>query len=357
MDRKVFINGKNSISPQYTFDNKFVSENFDATPKVFLQIVKPDYKKFIPVVKLRRMAKFMRMGLVAAKMAVNDSAAERFDAIIVGSGHGNVGDTQKFLTAILENNERMLVPTSFVQSTHNIVAGTIALALENRSYNMTYTHHSSAFEMSLLDALMLFEEQHIASALVGGVDEITPENVKRRSNTDIWNKKEMNSLQIFSNDNYMAAILGESSSFFVLSSDKTIHSYAELVDVNIVYNDITNINDILDGFVSKNNIRNEDIDMVIAGLNGVKDYDNTSLQIIEKSFPLADIAAYKQFVGEHPTASAYGLWMAMSILKTNKIPDEAYYKKKNDNAIKTILIFHQAFLSAKDFAMILVRGI
>lgn len=356
MANKIYVNGINSISPQPLFDNGFFGKDFSNEKNVFLQIIAPDYKKFIPAIALRRMAKFMRMGLVSAQKAIQDSKIDKIDAIIVGSGHGNVGDTQKFLTAILDNKETMLVPTSFVQSTHNIVAGSIALANETKSYNMTYTNHSSAFEMSLLDAIMLFEEEEISSALVGGIDEITSENYQKRSNTNLWNKNQVNSLEIFSHSKHNGAILGESAAFFVLSNHHSENSYAELIDVKLEYMGIENIASHIQHFIIENGVSVDEIDMVIGGFNGVSDFDKPQLKIIENLFPEANIAAYKQFVGEHPTSSAFGFWLASQILKLNVIPDEVFYKKKNDNNIvKTILIFHQAYLSDKEFAMVLLR--
>lgn len=356
MPKKIYVNGINCISPQPTFENGFFDRELPSNNNVFLQIIAPNYKQFIPAVKLRRMAKFMRMGLVSAQKAIQDSKIDKIDAIIVGSGHGNVGDTQKFLKAIIENKETMLVPTSFVQSTHNIVAGSVALANRNKSYNMTYTNHSSAFEMSLLDAVMLFEEDEVSSALVGGIDEITPENFEKRSNTNLWNKNEVNSLELFSKSNHNGAICGESAAFFVLSDKKNSGTYAELIDVKLAYTGIDNISAEIQDFIFKNGISTDEIDLVIGGFNGVGGYDNSSLDIIESIFPKANLAAYKQFVGEHPTSSAFGFWLASQILKLNIIPEEVYYKKKNDlNSAKTILIFQQAYLSEKEFTMVLLR--
>ncbi len=356
MRNKIYINGINSISPQNTSNNIFKSEYLVREEKVFLQIISPNYKEYIPVVKLRRMAKFMKMGLVSAQKAIQDSNVDTIDSIIVGSGHGNVGDTQKFLKAILENKERMLVPTSFVQSTHNIVAGSIALANGNKSYNMTYTNHSSAFEMSLLDALLSFEEGEIHSALVGGIDEITEENFVIRSNTNIWNKNLVVSLDLFKDSKHNGAIAGESASFFVLSDIKNHNSYAELVDVRLIYKSIDYIQKEIMNFISVNNISPDEIDLVISGFNGVDDYDKTQREILENLFPNSDIAAYKQFVGEHPTSSAFGFWMASYFLKNSFIPEEAYLKKKKNNGtVETILLFQQSYLVEKDFAMVLLR--
>lgn len=356
MTRKIYVNGINSISPQPSLDNGFLDGELSRDENVFLQIIAPDYKEFIPVIKLRRMSKFMRMGLMSALKSISDSNIDKIDAIIVGSGHGNIGDTHKFLTAILENKETMLVPTSFVQSTHNIVAGSIALATGNKSYNMTYTNHSSAFEMSLLDAIMLFEEGEISSALVGGIDEVTFENFQRRNNTCIWNKNKINSLEIFSHSKHNGAVLGESAAFFVLSNLKNNESYAELVDTRLVYVGIENITSIIQDFISENGITADEIDLVVGGFNGVKKYDKPQSDIIENIFPKADLLAFKQFVGEHPTSSAFGFWIASQILKFNIIPAEFYFKKKNiKNLVKTILIFQQAYLSEKDFSMVLLR--
>ena len=360
MNKSIYINGIHTISPQPTFDNSFLDKPVNDSSVRYLRIIAPSYKDFISGKQLRRMATIMRLGIVGALRTLEDANIANIDAIIIGSGHGNISDTQKFMNAIIDNGERLLVPTSFVQSTPNIVAGSIALRLENKAYNMTYSHHSTAFEMALLDAMMLFEENTASTILVGGLDELTEENTATRINCDLWLKKEVSPLELIRNTSSAAAMHGESSSFFVLADSKSENTYAQLLDVALIY--LSNselLKDRISAFLKKNQLISEDIDIIIGGLNGVADYDHTQLDIWAQLFSNAVIINYKQYVGEHPTASAFAFWMAAQILSGKNIPETAFYKPKASYSKKPkhLLIFQKSYLSENDYAMTLLRTV
>ena len=59
----------------------------------------------------------VKMGVVASSQAMSDAGIEIPNAIVSGSGLGCSIDSDKFLNAIVRNNEEFLTPTSFIQST------------------------------------------------------------------------------------------------------------------------------------------------------------------------------------------------------------------------------------------------
>src|SRR5207253_3406481 len=79
----------------------------------------PDYTGLIPPMQLRRMSKAVRMGIGAAKACLDSAGIQRPDAIAVGTTLGCLKDTEVFLNKLVTQEERMLTPTSFIQSTHN----------------------------------------------------------------------------------------------------------------------------------------------------------------------------------------------------------------------------------------------
>ena len=85
---------------------------------------------------------------------------------------GCVRDSEKFVSAIIDNDEQYLTPTSFIQSTHNTVGGQIALGIGCKGYNFTYVHSSNSFESSLLDAKLMLQNDEANTILIGGVDEL-----------------------------------------------------------------------------------------------------------------------------------------------------------------------------------------
>ena len=172
---KSYINGIACISAQPTFlTPHFLDEALKVTPEEVCYAQEPSYKEYIAPNASRRMAKGVKMGIATATEALKEAHITTPNAILVGTGMGCLQDSEKFLTALINDNEEHLTPTAFIQSTHNTVAGQIALLLQCKGENFTYVNGAVSFESALLDAKMQMEQDTINTALVGGVDEHSP---------------------------------------------------------------------------------------------------------------------------------------------------------------------------------------
>src|SRR5690554_2380613 len=318
--KKVYINSVVSISPQKTFDNSlFLDEITDYNDNVIF-VQDPNYKQYIPPAAARRMAKGIKMGVVASKIAMDEAGIETVDAIITGTGMGCMIDSEKFVSAIIDNNEQYLTPTSFIQSTHNTVAGQIALGMECKAYNFTYVHAAISFESALIDAKMQLENDEANNILVGGVEELGAHttNVHRVINhikpTSVTISKVLNS-------NTEGAVFSEGAYFFVVSNDRKESSYAELLAVE-TYNTLQKdkVSETIKNFLEENNLKPEDLDLVVLGNNGDVDFDGYYNQLSENIFKNTKQVYYKHLVGENNTVSAFGVWLASKIIKTQQIP-------------------------------------
>ncbi|MNU26832.1 3-oxoacyl-(acyl carrier protein) synthase II [compost metagenome] len=138
-----------------------------------LDAQEPAYAQWIPPMQLRRMSKGLRMGLTAAKSAINDAGVTAADlsAITVGTAYGMLKDSESFLGNMVRQNESMLNPTAFIQSTHNTIAGAIALSIQCNVHNMTFVHKAQSFESALLDAELKLLQYPQLKIVIGGVDE------------------------------------------------------------------------------------------------------------------------------------------------------------------------------------------
>lgn len=165
----------------------------------------PSYAQWIPPMQLRRMSKGLRMGLTAAKVAINDAGiqAEDLSAITVGTAYGMLRDSENFLGNMVRQNETMLNPTAFIQSTHNTIAGAIALSIQCNVHNMTFVHKAQSFESALLDAELKLGQYPDKKVVVGGVDE--------KNDTLEWLLKGLRK----------NIHVGEGASFMVVSNDAT----------------------------------------------------------------------------------------------------------------------------------------
>lgn len=162
---------------------------------------------------------------------MKESNTATFDSIITGTGMGCIDDSDKFLKAILDNNEEFLTPTSFIQSTHNTVGAQIALGLQCKSYNFTYVNGSVSFESALLDAKLKIDENEASSILIGGIDEINDYTVSLFKLAGFI-KEEIESPNDLLNSTTTGVVYSEGATFFVLE-DKKDSTYAEILDIEL----------------------------------------------------------------------------------------------------------------------------
>ncbi|MGO4772824.1 beta-ketoacyl synthase N-terminal-like domain-containing protein [Flavobacterium sp. W22_SRS_FK3] len=339
--KKTYINGVGCISTQKTFDTVFLEEAVINTNENVLSIVPPVYKDYISPVAIRRMAKGVKNGIVASALAMKDANIENVDAIITGTGLGCIEDSEKFLKNILDNNEEFLTPTSFIQSTHNTVGAQIALLMQCKGYNFTYVNGAVSFESALLDAKMQIEENEANSILVGGVDEngdYTTALFKLNGRIKTDNTAPYKVLNSTSN----GAVYGEGASFFILENEKKDGTYAEILDVSILNTlEENEIETEIISFLKSNNLEISDIDAVVFGFDGNMAFDSYYKNLAANAFVKTPQLYYKHLSGEYDTASAFALWMASKIIKTQEIPEIVKVNSVTKPAYKTILLYNQ----------------
>ncbi|KNB61936.1 beta-ketoacyl synthase N-terminal-like domain-containing protein [Chryseobacterium sp. Hurlbut01] len=348
----VYINSAACISVQDTLSENFSEHLKPENSTQVLKAIEPNYKEFIPPAMIRRMSKTVKMSSVASTLALKEAGIEKPDSIIVGTGMGCSQDSEKFLKNVLENNEEFLTPTFFIQSTHNTVAGQIALGLQCHGYNFTYVNTSSALEFSLLDAKLQILDGEADNVLVGSTDEKTDRIMElyQLSNSI---KKEENLPSDYLNSKTEGVIWGEGSSFFVLGKEKNESSYGQLKDIQITNKlESDETEKFIREFLVKNNLKNEEIDAVILGYSG----DSKSDIYYKKAseiFQNSSLLYYKHLSGEFNTASGFSTFMACHILKNQEIPEVMMINDIKKDEIKNVLLYNH--LKGDDHSLILLE--
>ena len=337
----IFICGSGCVSPQNSLSNDYLNEDVIEQTSDFLNITAPNYRDYIDPKKLRRMSKIIRMGMVSSNVAMMEAGIETPDAIITATGMGCQEDTEKFLNQMIDNNEGLLTPTSFIQSTHNTVGGSIALQQKNHNYNLTYVHRTFSFESALIDSILLLNSGRKKKILLGGFDEITNESWLIKTKINYYKAHSLNNMKLFE-DNTPGALAGEGSAFFVLSDKKTNNSFAKVDGVEMFFNPAEGgINTKILSFLEMYNLKSIDVDMVLFGKNGDtafdEIYDNVNSDIFKDNFT----ASYKQLCGEYDTSSAFAMWLATVILKNNALPLGIMEKGLRPGKIRNVLIYNQ----------------
>lgn len=342
MKQSVYINSVGSVSAQKTYDNSFL-ENVEERCDTVLGVMAPNYKEYIPPAAARRMAKGIKMSTVSAKNAMQGAGIEEneIDAIIVGTGLGCIGDSEKFVSDIIDNNEQFLTPTRFIQSSHNTVAGQIALGIGCKGYNFTYVHSAVSFESALLDAKMQLEDAEARTVLVGGVDELVDHHVSTHRLIGHIKKEAVGTMSVLKSGT-SGAIFSEGAHFFVLSSKKRPSSHAQLMGVK-TFNSLskTQLGDHVGHFLKEHGLSEGSIDLILLGYNGDVDFDGYYDTLAQGPFSQVPQAYFKHLSGEFDTASGFGFWLANKILKHGRVPDAVKLNEVRRPSIETVLIYNQ----------------
>lgn len=348
----VYINSASCISAQDTL-NENIFQNLNAeNSKQIIKAIEPNYKEFIPPAMIRRMSKTVKMSSVASHYALKEAGIEQPGAIIVGTGMGCSQDSEKFLKNVIDNQEEFLTPTFFIQSTHNTVAGQIALGLQCHAYNFTYVNTSSSLEFSFLDAKLQINDGEAENVLVGSTDEQTDRTMELYClNHTIKKEADLPADYLHSTTN--GVIWGEGASFFVVGKEKTENSYAKLTDIKISNSlDLDETSHFIKDFLAKNSLSVQDIDAVILGFSGDAQSDVYYKKAMDL-FPDSALLYYKHLSGEFNTASGFSTFIACHILKEQQIPNVMMINAVKKEGVKNVLLYNH--LAGSDHSLVLLE--
>lgn len=264
----------------------------------------PDYKGIITNAnQRRRMSRIIKMGVACGLECIGTTPPEDIHAIITATGLGCLTDTEKFMNALIDNDEQMLNPTAFIQSTFNTIGAQIALLLQIHAYNMTYVHRGLSFESALLDSIMKIAEGN-THVLVGAMDELT--------DTSHIVQQRLGLLK--------GTTAGEGAQFFLLSSQKEEHTLAEITGMETFINQasVQEITERIESFLKRHGLRAVDITYFVNGKNGNKEQDGIYETLEQHLFSKSLHQTFKEQCGEYQTASSFAVWKTTNALKKEK---------------------------------------
>lgn len=351
----IYIQSASHISIQ-----KPLSEEWMDAPIIpdssFMKSEEPDYKPFISPMEARRMGTLVKRALATSADALHKGQYEMPDAIISGTGLGCVEHTEKFLNAVIDNDEECLPPTSFMQSTHNTISSQIALRLKCHGYNSTYSHRGTSFDSALFDAFMQLQLGQIHSALVGAHDEMTPDYFLMLSKLNYW-KSNFHDLEQLRKGEESGSISGSCSLSMLLSSQRQETTLCELKDMEIFYRPgILQSRHAINEVLLRNNLSIRDIDAVVMGWSGDQDNDDVYHELKEHIFQNTPTLWYKQMFGEGFSASSFGTYMAAVCLHEGRIPAHLFHDPEEAETYhrepKNILVYNH--FQDRDHSVILL---
>lgn len=353
---KAYIRSASSISPQQSFTNGLFNNN---EPVVynnnFLDVIEPSYKDIIDAKLMRRMSKIVRIGTATALDCLRQKGLSDVNAIVTGTAYGCMEDSENFLKNIVLQDEQLLSPTAFIQSTHNTVAAQIALLLKCHNYNNTYVHRGFSFEHALTDALLLLQDDVTQNILAGSADELTPLTFSVLQRMGIYKQDAVHTAALY-NPLTRGSIGGQGAAFFLLSGQYSADDLAVIDMPHTIYapTGVGEIEQAIQAFLSALNITINEIDLVITGKNGDASNDNLYEALQTSVFKSTPVANFKHLCGEYPTASSFAVWLAANIIHQQKLPTGIHTSILNKQ-ISRVLIYNN--YQHKHHSLLLVSSI
>ena len=349
----VFIRAASQISLQQPLGEQWFDQPIHPT-EVNSDSQEPDYTQYINPMAARRMGKLFKRAIATAMDVMQKSETEQVDAIITGTGLGCIEHTEKFLNAMLDNDEECLPPTPFMQSTHNTISSQMALHLKCHGYNCTYSHRGTSFDSGLLDALTQMHLGEIHSALVCGHEEMTPTYFKMLGKIGYW-KEQLDAVALHRHDS-PGSFSGSTSVNLLLTDTIDNHNLCSISAMNALYCPTDQqLHDALQQILSQAHLCIEDISAIVMGLNGDKQNDEVYLHFAQQNCPQTPIAWYKHIFGESYCASAFGIYSAAIMLQRKQIPAYMLYTSQQDSIKPQNILVYNHFHN-KDHSLILLSS-
>lgn len=93
--------------------------------------------------------------------------------------------------------------------------------------------------------------------------------------------------------------------------------------------------------LAKSGVAMNDIDAVVVGLSGDKDNDSVYESVMNQCFTDKPAVWYKHLFGESFCASAFGMYVAATILQNGFIPKHLLYQSdKEINNVKNLIVYN-----------------
>lgn len=334
----MFVKDLFAISPQKTFDASFEAGDWQHHDASVYNALEPNYLEYIPSGVLRRMGKAVRMGVGAALPLIQRN--EPLDGIIIGTANGGLEDCIKFLNQIVDYNEGILTPTNFVQSTPNALAGTLGMMAVNRGYNMTHVNCSLAFENTLLDALMFFDEckNKKSSLLIGAVEEISTYNYNMDFLCGRF-KSETTSNTTLLDSSSEGSVNGEGAAMFIVSNDPE-NALAEIIDTaQMTAKSQDELLNVLDALFKRNELSVNDIDLIVLGKSGDIRTDHWYSFLQSTRFKETPAIYFKHAVGEYRTSPGFATYLGIQCLN-GRLNNSKIINAERLKTVKYLLIYN-----------------
>jgi 3-oxoacyl-(acyl-carrier-protein) synthase len=170
--RELLRSGRSAVAPVSRFDTGGLRAHSAALIDGFSP------KKYIPLMKLRRMNGLSRLAMAACRLALDDAGIEDFEqptrvGLSIGTTFGPVDTSAEYLREYVAKGAALAPPQLFAESVANAPGSHIAIEFGLQGFNLTFTQREASAMTGLMFAATQLVKGTVEAAISGGVDEMS----------------------------------------------------------------------------------------------------------------------------------------------------------------------------------------
>ncbi|MBC6996624.1 hypothetical protein QWY85_09090 [Neolewinella lacunae] len=291
----------------------------------------PDYTEYLPKNSLRRLDRMSKFGLYTTYAALAAAQCEQPAGIIMGVGQTVSQILDEMVRKMIDQQEGLTNPTSFMNSLLGTAAGQIALQLSCNGYTNTHTQRGFSVEAALMDAVLQLASCPEQEFVVGGLDVTHDSYVDLAKNYGHFASRSAPQVE---------RQIAEGAVSMVVSGVPGAHSKA---CINGIYT-IFLTDEAINNWSAKElkqalfNGAGPCVDLVLSGRPLGNEAQSIYDRVLTEYEGNTPISAFKERTGEFPTATAHGIYLAVESLSTQAAGEV--------NSVLVINNFGDRYLSA-----------
>lgn len=307
--RALLASGGSAVAEVDRFDTSGLSAHKAALVRDF----KP--KDFIPAMKMRRMNTLSRLGVAAAKLAIEDcgAALQPDTGVAIGTAFGPVQTSVEYMQEYAEKGAALAPPQLFAESVANAPGSHIAIEWGLRGFNVTITQRESSALAAAMYAATQLAKGSASAALIGGVEE---------ANEMLFSV--LDRIGALAYDGHPGITLGEGGAVLVAGAG-TRKPYGWLAGFGIARDATATIsnygrNPVVNVRAMQSAVedaRVDKIDAVYVSMNGAPLCDEVEREAL-MLFPRAELVRTKQVFGEYAAGGALQIAAALVALDESR---------------------------------------
>lgn len=313
-------------------------------------------KGIIPPMKMRRMNYLSRMGLMAAKLALQDLSSKERPlsddgddiGVAIGTMFGPVQTSVDYLLEYVEKGAALAPPQLFAESVANAPGSHIAIEYGFRGFNLTFTQRESSVLAAAMFASTQILKGSIKGAIVGGVEEINEITFSVLDRIRALATADDAAEQARPFDRARRGmVVGEGSAMFVFENEQRAESlgrrvYACLTGFGIARDlsaslsnwgsDATGVARAMRGAMDDAGLKSGEIDAIWASANGSIAGDRLEARAIREVFGqrIPPVVATKSSFGEYAAAGGLHFGSAVMAMDRQVLPGTPGYRASEE---------------------------